>query len=114
MNPNQPAANVAVNPGKGLGIASLVFSLLGVGPVGLILGIIGKSKSKNASQPNGLALAGIIIGILDIVFFIGFIIIVAYNGVTIAQKCSELGTGTHVVNNVTYTCGNTNSSSVSN
>ena len=53
--------------GHGLGIASLVTSLLGLHLIGLILGIIGLNKSKKQNQKNGLALAGIIISSIGLV-----------------------------------------------
>ena len=65
--PQQPAM-AAVNPGQGLGIASLVCSLIGISLVGLILGIIALKKSKEAGMSNGMALAGIIISSIGLVF----------------------------------------------
>ncbi|TAL14643.1 hypothetical protein EPN95_02255 [Patescibacteria group bacterium] len=95
----------AVNPGKTMGIVSFVLSLVGIGLVGLILGIIAKSKSKKAGQKNGFALAGIIIGIVNIIV-VALITTFAIMGVmAIAQKCNELGSGTHIENGITYTCG---------
>ncbi len=58
----------AANPGQGLGIASLICSILGVSLIGLILGIIGLKKSKEAGMGNGMALAGIILGAIGLVF----------------------------------------------
>ena len=67
--PQQPTQQMAaVNPGQGLGIASLVCSIVGVSIVGLILGIIGLKKSKEAGMSNGMALAGIIISSIGLVF----------------------------------------------
>lgn len=105
MNPAQPS--VAVNPGKTLGIVSLILSIVGVGLVGLILGIIGLNKSKAAGQKNGLALAGIIVGALNIVASIILIVVLASAATQLASKCADLGSGTHVVNGITYTCGTT-------
>lgn len=98
-------APVAPAPGHGLGIASLIVSLLGAGLVGLILGIVGLKQAKAAGQKNGLALAGIIIGAINIV--VGTIIAIVFiAGVAmIASKCADLGSGTHIVDGVTYTCG---------
>lgn len=67
--PQQPMQQMQpVNPGQGLGIGSLVCALLGISLVGLILGIIGMKKSKEAGMSNGLALAGIIISAIGLVF----------------------------------------------
>lgn len=100
------AASVAVDPGRGLGIASLILSLVGAGLVGLILGIIARNKSKAVGIKNGLALAGIIIGILNMIVVTLVIAIVAYAGISVAAECSKLGNGTHVLSNGTkLTCG---------
>lgn len=63
------------DPGKGMGIASLVLSLIGVHLIGLILGIIGLSQSKKAKKTNGMAIAGIIISSLGML--VGLIVIIA-------------------------------------
>lgn len=103
-----PAASqvtpTTVNPGHGLGIASLVLSIVGVHLVGLILGIIALNKSKKAGHKNGLALAGIIIGAVGMV--IGAILLVVLISVAgqLAGVCADLGSGVHDVNGVTYTC----------
>lgn len=100
----QPA-QPATNPGQGLGIASLVTSLLGIGAVGLILGIIAKNKSKAVGMKNGLATAGIIIGSIWIALFLLFLALFVPPMIQAVQKCSELGPGTHTEGAVTYTCG---------
>jgi len=113
MDPNQPTTlppaapvtgSVATNPGKGIGIASLIVSFLGIGLVGLILGIVGINKSKAAGQGNGFAIAGIILGILNIIGTIIAIIIIVTSAGVILEKCKELGPGTHAVDGITYTC----------
>lgn len=73
---------VATNPGHGLGIASLVLSILGISIVSLILGIIGLNKSKKAGQTNGLALAGIIISSIGLI--VGLIFTIFYITVVLA------------------------------
>lgn len=108
VQPTTPA--VALNPGRGLGIASLVVSLAGVGLVGLILGIIGLKKSKKVGQKNGMAVAGIIIGAVNIVVVAILVITLTSAAVTLVNKCKELGGGTHVDNGVTITCPSTSSS----
>jgi len=100
------AAPVGVDPGHGLGIASLIVSLLGAGLVGLILGVIARNKSKAVGIKNGLALAGIIIGILNMIVVTLVVALVAYAGISVAAECSKLGNGTHVLSNGTkLTCG---------
>lgn len=78
MQPMQPAM-AASNPGQGLGIASLVCSLVGISLPALILGIIGLKKSKEAGMSNGMALAGIIISsiglVLGVLWFVFWILV---------------------------------------
>ena len=69
--------------GRGLAIASLVCSLVGFFLFGIILGILGivfggcakaRMKSSGNRTGSGMATAGIVIGIIDIVGWIVFII----------------------------------------
>lgn len=60
-------APAAVDPGKTLGILSVILPFVGLGLVGLILGIIGRVKSKKAGFKNTPALVGIIIGIVAVI-----------------------------------------------
>jgi len=54
------------NPGKGLGIASLICGIAGIftagisSIVGIVLGIISMKKSNEAGAPKGLAIGGLI------------------------------------------------------
>lgn len=66
--PQAQPALAPVNPGQGLGIGSLVCSLLGISLIGLILGIMGMKKSKEAGMSNGMALAGVIISSIGLAF----------------------------------------------
>ena len=51
-------------------IIGLVFSIIGIGIIGLIVSIVGISQIKKTNEGGkGLAIAGIIISILKIVFF---------------------------------------------
>lgn len=104
-------APVAVNPGKTMGIVSLVLSIIGIHLVGVILGFVGMSQSKKAGQKNGFALAGIILGFVGMVVGLIVIIVLAVGGAlfggvfgNLAQVCSELGTGVWEIDGVTYTC----------
>jgi hypothetical protein len=99
-----PVVSTSENPGHGLGIASLIVSILGVGLVGIILGVIGLNKSKKAGQKNGLAIAGIILGALNLVVVTIVVIVMSMGVAQLATKCAELGTGTHIESGVTYTC----------
>lgn len=76
-----PGASYApVGPTSGMAIASLICSLLGIGIVGVILGHLALNeinKSNGYTQGRGLAIAGLIIGYLQIaavvIFFLIFI-----------------------------------------
>lgn len=66
-------------PTSGMAIASLVCSLLGIGLVGVILGHLALNeikKSNGYTQGRGLAIAGLIIGYLQIAAGIIFAIII--------------------------------------
>lgn len=70
-------------PTSGMAIASLVCSLLGIGLVGVILGHLALNeikKSNGYTQGRGLAIAGLVIGYLQIaagILIVIFVIIAA-------------------------------------
>lgn len=103
-----PAPAAPLNPGKTMGIISLVLSIIGLHLIGVILGFIGLSQSKKAGQKNGFALAGIIIGFIGMALFLVFILAGGalfgslFGG--FAEVCNELGSGVWEVGGVTYTC----------
>jgi Ca2+/H+ antiporter len=102
--PAQPMPGTAVeNPGKNMGVAGLVLAFF-MPIIGLIVSIIGLKKSKAANQSNGLALAGIIVSIINTILIVIGIIALTLATVAAVEKCQELGSGTHVVDGVTYTC----------
>ena len=101
---SQTPSNPGEDPGKTLGIVSLVLAFIIPLP-GLIFGFVARSKSKKAGHSNGLALAGIILSIINIVVFIFIFTVLIFGVGKVVNKCSELGPGTHVENGVTYTCG---------
>lgn len=92
------------NPGKTLGIISLVLGIIGMGLVGLVLGIIGLKKSKKVGMSNSLAVAGIVVSVISMVIGLALIAMVALGATKLVQKCQDLGPGTHYENGVTYTC----------
>ena len=105
LPPYQPSYQPASQSeaGKGLGIAGFIVDFVAA-PVGLILSIVAKVQSNRAGVKNGLATAGIILGV---VFTIGGIVGIVAFGFAIggaAAECAKLGNGTHVVGNSTYTC----------
>ncbi|WP_051388961.1 hypothetical protein [Arthrobacter sp. 35W] len=97
----------AQDPGKVMGIISIILPFVGLGLVGLILGLIGMSKSKKAGFKNTPALVGVILGALAIVITI----VVAIIGISAAtqlatdiqQQCSN-GSPTFTVNGQTGSC----------
>lgn len=93
------------DPGKVMGILSIVFPFVFLGLVGLILGIIGLNKSKKAGFKNTPAVIGIVLSVLAIIgsIILGVVLFIALQHVL--QVCQELGPGTHVRGGVTYTCG---------
>lgn len=107
--PTQPPAGITPppvsRPGRVLGIVGFILTFF-ISILGLILCIVAKVQSRKAGVPNGLATAGIILGIVFVVFqIIGGIVL----GVTlghVVSECASLGPGVHEVGGVTYTCGN--------
>ncbi len=90
------------NPGRSLGIAGFVLSILGpLSVIGLILSIIAFVQSRKAGMKNGFALAGIIIGAA---LTIGGITLLTVGITSLIQTCAELGNGVHERNGITYTC----------
>lgn len=57
----------AADPGKTMAIIAIILPFVGFGLVGLILGLVAKSKSKKAGYKNTLALVAIIISAVAIV-----------------------------------------------
>ncbi len=61
---------------KTMAILGMVLSIV-VGPIGIIFSAIALNKMKQTGEPNpdgkGFAIAGIIIGIIELVFYIGII-----------------------------------------
>lgn len=68
-----------IKPAKtlsGLAVASFVLSLIGFGPISLILGIIATAMTSNKDlnlSGRGFSIAAIIISIIQIIIFIGVI-----------------------------------------
>lgn len=98
-----PAPVSAENPGKTMGIVGLILSFL-MPLVGLIISIIALRKSKKAGMSNGLAVAGIVLGAIGIVFQLIMFSIFGVAILAVLQKCAELGPGTHYVDGTTFTC----------
>lgn len=98
------AAPVGEDPGKTLGTVGLILAVI-MSWIGLIVSIVAFNKSKKAGFSNGVAKAGIVVGIITTIA--GLVVggIMAASIVTTIQKCGELGPGVHQEGGVTYTCG---------
>jgi predicted Zn finger-like uncharacterized protein len=73
--PPAPRSTGGTPPGSGIAIAALICSLC-IWPVGLVLGIIGLSKAKKGTAGGrGMSLAAVIIGVLNLVFTIGALVV---------------------------------------
>ena len=95
----------AVDPGKTLGIVGLVLAFL-VAPVGLIISIIARVKSKAAGFKNGLATAGIIVSIVVMVLYILFGVLIGIGvAAAISEACAGFDSGTYeTTDGTTITC----------
>ena len=99
-----PMQAVPADPGKGLGIASMVLGIVGfvfccclggftfgvttlIAPfcliIGLILGIVGKSKSKTVGAKNAPAIAGIVLSAIPLALGLIAVLVIALFGSTI-------------------------------
>ena len=89
MNPAPAQTMTQQDPGKTLGIVGLVLSIVG-SFIGLIISIIAFNQSKKAGFSNGVAKAGIIVGIittvLALVWVIAVIILAASGAGTLPRQ----------------------------
>ena len=103
----QNGSPAPVNPGKTLGIVGLVLGVVGfvvlfLGPIaGLIVSIIGLTKSKKAGQKNGFALAGIIVSavallanIVAVIVLVSFAATFGGTALELLEHCEANPTGT--------------------
>jgi hypothetical protein len=101
-------------PGRAWGIVSLVLAVLPLLQlVGLVAGVVGLVLSMRAGRRNWAAVAGIAVSVLLLAAIGVFVIAFAFTGYdlfggsfgSVVTVCSELGSGEHVVDGLTYTCG---------
>ncbi len=75
---------------KSMAILGMVLSIV-VGPIGIIFSAIALNKFKQSGEPNpdgkGFAIAGLIIGIIELVIYIGIFACVG------CATCLALGSG---------------------
>ena len=106
-----------VNPGKTLGIVGLVLGVVGfvvlfLAPIGgLIVSIIGMSKSRKAGQKNGFALAGIIVSavalianIIAVIVLVSLAATVGGTAIELLEQCQADPTGTVVFQGQEISC----------
>jgi hypothetical protein len=67
----------APQPGNGIAIAAMVCALVGLlffgvvlGPLGVIFGSIGLGRAKRGASGRGMAITGIVVGIIDVLAFV--------------------------------------------
>lgn len=73
MNPANGQTMVQQDPGRTLGIVGLVLAIVG-SFVGLIISIVAFNQSKKAGFDNGLAKAGIIVGVITTVLTLAYVV----------------------------------------
>lgn len=82
--PTMPTQMASEDPGKTFAIISLVLAFVGMQVIGIILAIIGRSKSKKAGFDGKLATIGLILNIVVVVvgtIIITSITLASYNGI---------------------------------
>lgn len=105
-NPQPAPTATSGDPGKTLAIVGLILAFL-FPLVGLILGIIARSKSKKAGQSNGLALGAIVVSAINMIFqaivMISFFS-ATFSAVQQSARCQEYGIGSHMVDGESFVC----------
>lgn len=92
------------DPGQIFGIIGLVMIMV-FAPVGIVLSIIGRSKSKAVGLSGGLSTVALIINIVFTVLFVLFFALgIWWSLHDQAQKCATYGPGTHRIDGETYYC----------
>ena len=91
MSADQSTTTPVTASSNGVGTAGFVTGLLGallswfplagipLGLLGIVLGGVGMSQGRRSGQKTGLALAGVVLGVLALVISIGLIAFVAAN-----------------------------------
>ena len=102
----QPTPQAAPSKTNGMAIAGFIVSLLVSGLIGLILSIIGLNKAKECNSGKGLAIAGIIIGIVKMILTI--LVVVLWSSLFVGLF-GVLGNYAEACSNA-YACGPADSS----
>lgn len=79
--------SVSTTRSNGLAIAGLVCGLVGIllfwfilGPLAIIFGGIGWSRANKGAPHKGMSIAAVVIGVLEIIFYVVLVAVVAKNG----------------------------------
>jgi Domain of unknown function (DUF4190) len=72
---------------NGLAIASLICSIIGffvmqiiLGPLGIIFGAIALGRANRGAGGRGMAMAGLIIGVVDVLLFVIVLAVATHHG----------------------------------
>ncbi|MBW4033460.1 MAG: hypothetical protein HIU88_12495 [Acidobacteria bacterium] len=88
-----------------LGIVGFAMSFVSFLDIaGTVLCIVALVMARRAKRRNGFALAGLIIGVVGILFTAGILALIIPPIALAAEECNRLAQGTHVVGKTTYTC----------
>lgn len=79
---------------------------------GMVVSIIALARSRKTGDRKGLAVAGVIVSALGLLFTVICLAILIPMAMHLIGMCAELGPGTHQIENATYTCGALGSSVV--
>ncbi len=92
---------------RALGITGLVLAFL-ISPVGLVISIVAMVKARRSGTGNGLALAGIIVGLLGTaILVVGAFVVMSLvpHFVELTEQCQGLASGASVeINGATVQC----------
>ncbi|MBJ2122422.1 DUF4190 domain-containing protein [Arthrobacter sp. MSA 4-2] len=93
--------------GRALSITGVVLAFL-ISPVGLIISIVAMVKARRSGTGNGLALAGIIVGLLGTaILVVGAFVVMSLvpNFIELTEQCQGLASGAPVeVNGAKVQC----------
>ena len=96
-SPGRDAAPFRPLPGRGLGIAGFVLSLLAaLAPIGLVMSLVSLRQGRRAGYTNGFAVAGVVIGFVWTALLVVCAAATVYTVASTSGTCSlgDLFTGT--------------------
>ena len=103
--PGQPMPQ-GEDPGRTLSIVGLILAIV-ASIVGLIISIVARRKSSQAGYKNGVALAGIIVGIITTIGTVLLVILFVFVfsvGTSLLQQCKGHPGQPVTINGKTTTC----------